>query len=508
MLKRMLVVPLALGLAGAFGALSGSQADARLAAVEPTTPIRHLVVIYDENVSFDHYFGTYPRAKNPIGQPKFVPAPGTPTVDGLTWKLRTDNPNGVNPFRLDRSELFTCDQFHEYSLEQKASDGGKMDRFVPFTGNPDCEGPSGVPGSQVMGYYDGNTVTALWEYAQRYAMSDAFFQSTFGPSTPGALNLVAGQTHGATPATIPEEVSNGTVIGDPDPAFDECSGEPVAAMTGRTVGDLLNDKQVTWGWFEGGFRPTSYSDGKAVCGRSHTNLQGSSQKDYVPHHEPFQYYESTANPHHVPPTSPTTVGRDDAAHHQYDLIDFWRAAAAGNLPAVSFLKAPAYQNGHAGYSDPLDEQTFLVQTINRIQQLPQWPSTAVVVAYDDSDGWYDHRAPRPGILSKSNDPLYDGYTSPGVCGGIPDPGAFLDRCGPGPRMPLLVISPYAKRNFVSHVPIEQASILRFIEENWRLGRLGNQSFDARARSLGDLFDFASLPSASPFLLDAATGLPR
>jgi phospholipase C len=476
-------------------ALLAAAALAVPAAAAPkpatTTPIQHLVVVYQENSSFDHYFGTYPRATNPPGEPAFAAAPDTPAVNGLTPQLLTQNPNLANPFRFDRADLFPCDQLHDYALEQKAFDGGKMDGFVQWTGTPD---PS-CQKTQVMGYYDGNTVTALWEYAQHYAMGDAFFGSTFGPSTPGALNLVAGQTHGANPAAIPDEVANGTVIGDPDPGLDDCSSQPQVTMSGRTVGDLLSAKGVSWGWFQGGFRS---------CTASHTPLDGKSVTDYVPHHEPFQYFASTANPNHLPPTSTAAIGHDDQAHHQYDLADFWTAADAGNLPAVSFLKAPAYQDGHPGNSDPLDEQTFLVQTIDRLEQLPTWKTTAIVVAYDDSDGWYDHAFPT--ILQQSNDPLYDGLYGGGLCG-APGAGAYLDRCGPGPRLPFLVISAYAKRNAVSHTQIEQASILRFIEDNWSLGRLGDQSFDARAASIADLFDFSRARNAKPFLLDPASGLP-
>jgi phospholipase C len=485
-MRRILAVAV-LGMAAAVAAIRPFP-PAAADTTGAVTPIQHLVVIYSENVSFDHYFGTYPRAKNPIGEPRFIAKAGTPSVDGLTPALLEHNPNLANPFRLDRSEIFTCDQLHEYSTEQRSADGGRMDRFVEYDGTPDPR----CAKTQVMGYFDGNTVTALWNYAQRFAMSDAFYGTTYGPSTPGALNLVAGNTAGAAPPVLPEEVANGTVIGDPDPAHDDCSSGNKVSLTGRSVGDLLDAKGVSWGWFEGGFRD---------CSAQHANLQGSWQKDYTPHHEPFQYFASTANPHHTPPASVNEIGHDGAANHQYDLIDFWNAAAAGRLPAVSFLKAPAYQNGHAGNSNPLDEQTFLVETINRIQQLPQWKSTAIVIAYDDSDGWYDHAFVAP--QATSADPVYDGLDGPGRCGAILA-GSAPDRCGPGPRLPLLVVSPYAKQNQVSHVQTEQTSILRFIEDNWSLGRLGGGAFDARAAPLGDLFDFAH-PNAAPLLLDAATG---
>jgi phospholipase C len=158
----------------------------------------------------------------------------------------------------------------------------------------------------------------------------------------------------------------------------------------------------------------------------------------------------------------------------------------GNMPAVRFLRARAYQDGHAGYSDPLDEQTFLVNTINQLEKTEFWDSTAVVVAYDDSDGWYDHQMGP--IVSQSND-VYDFLSNPGACG-TAKAGAYEDRCGYGPRQPLLVISPFARANFVDHSITDQNSILRFIEDNWSLGRIGDQSFDALADSLNGLFDFS------------------
>lgn len=134
------------------------------------------------------------------------------------------------------------------------------------------------------------------------------------------------------------------------------------------------------------------SNGTAVCGTSHANLAGHSYPDYIAcaGTEPFLFWASTANPHHLPPKMTAEIGLAGQANHQYDLSDFW-TAAAGHLPGVSFIKPPAYANGQPGNSDPLDEQQFLVNTINRIQGLPTWPSTAIVIAYDDSDGSYAAR---------------------------------------------------------------------------------------------------------------------
>ncbi len=463
------------------------------------TPIEHVVVIFQENVSFDHYFATYPKAANPAGEPRFVARPGTPSVNGLNEQLLMHNPNSANPARLGRDEALTCDQDHHYGDEQRAFDGGLMDKFVEYTNRESCGAPDISKPNLVMDYYDGNTVTAIWNYAQNFAMSDNSYNTTFGPSTPGALNLVAGQTHGAVstdPAhdtygvVSPDADNVGTVINDPDPTFDDCSNPAYAHVSmvdsNKNVGDLLNAKGVTWGWFEGGFRPSSRkADGSAICDTHSTNVGGASVRDYIPHHEPFQYYASTSNPHHLPPSSVAMIGHTDQANHQYDMQDFWAAVDAGNMPAVSFLKAPAYQDGHAGYSDPLDEQTFLVQTINRLQRSPEWATTAVIIAYDDSDGWYDHNMGP--IVSQSGDPVNDALTN-GSCGN--GGSGYADRCGYGPRLPLLVVSPWAKRNFVDHSTTDQASILRFIEDNWNLGRIGDDSFDAKAGSLGNMFNFS------------------
>jgi len=482
------------------GGVTGAL-DAQTSDVSTTTPIKHVVVIFQENVSFDHYFATYPYAANPQGEPAFRAAQGTPSVNGLTPALLSSNPNMANPSRLDRTQAMTCDMDHDYTAEQRAADGGLMDRFVQETG---AHSGSCDP-RQVMDYYDGNTVTALWNYAQHFSMSDNSFNTTFGPSTPGALNLVSGQTHGATPPNLQGRIANGTVYSDLDPTFDDCSKGPTAAMSGRNVGDLLNAKQVTWGWFEGGFRPTSEAGAaKAVCGSAHANLAGQQVVDYIPHHQPFEYYQSTSNPHHLPPSSVPMIGRSDQANHQYDLTDFWAAALAGNLPAVSFLKAGAYQDGHAGYSDPIDEQHFLVDTINRLMRLPVWASTAVIINWDDSDGWYDHvLAP---IILQSNDPAIDALQGPGGCGHAA-PGAYQGRCGYGPRLPLFVISMWAKANFVDHGVTDQSSILRFIEDNWSLGRVGDQSSDAMAGSLLPMFSFTRPQRPGTFPLDPQTGEP-
>jgi phospholipase C len=513
---------------------------------EPGAPIQHIVVIFNENISFDHYFGTYPHAMNPAGEPEFKAADDTPTANTLVGGLLNDNPNlfnsangagASNPFRLDRGQAVTADQDHDYGPEQLAFNHGLMDLFpfsVGVAGGGKPTPPPAVVGTTglTMGYYDGNTVTALWNYAQRFAMNDNSFGTNFGPSTVGALNLVSGQTNGITNKTgatdcadcafVSDGHSNFTVIGDPDPALDVCStSSSTVTMSGPNVGDLLNQHNITWGWFQGGFDLTKINAPTTVGGVSTTGcarasvstLVTSAQKDYVPHHEPFQYYASTRNPTHARPTATGMIGRTDVANHQYDINDFYAAVQNGNMPAVSFLKPIKLQNGHAGNSDPLDEQVFLVHVLNFLQSRPEWASTAVILAYDDSDGWYDHVMSPIVNQSTTNQ---DHLTTDGFCGtsGLtsaldgPSASHVQGRCGYGPRLPLMVFSPWAKRNFIDHTTTDQSSILKFIEDTFAGGeRLGSGSFDAIAHSIRNMFDFDDKPNMSRLTLDEKTGQP-
>jgi phospholipase C len=594
--------------------------------------IKHVVIIFQENASFDHYFATYPDAKNTDGT-RFVARSSTPTVNGLTdgnsqfpervnVGLHDFNPNtpvgtptglnpngGANPFRMTHEQIVTCSNNHDYKGEQLTTDSGFMDRFPQqnFQNGAGCA----TDGSTVMGYFDGNTVTAMWNWAQRFAMSDNSWGTTYGPSTPGALNLIAGQTAGTVvhtftgakgasgqladsvqSTTIPDvffvgatnpqiaadvvgsakpvSVQTGTLVTDLDPYLDDCgndkggtvAGKLTAELTGKNVGDLLNEKGVTWGWFAGGFRTAAAAnpqttdpthplagvnndpfgvptfgglanDGQAqnvgtanfvhaVCNAAHvlhpdatSSFDGNAaivhpvRTDYNAHHSPFQYYASTRNPHHLPPTSVAMIGQTDQANHQYDLLDFYTAVQSGNLPAVSFLKAINRDDGHpGGESDPLAEQRFLAQTINILQQSREWAETAVFIAWDDSDGWYDHAAPP--LVNPSAAAGFDAVSAAngGNCGS-PKADAIQGRCGFGPRLVLNLVSPWAKVNYVDHSLTDQSSLLRFIEDNWSLNYIdgpsvrdaGNgrrrpgftvapqkQSFDVVTGSFDDMFD--------------------
>jgi phospholipase C len=503
-LAAITVAALFADIASGQGTVPNSQKNSKTAY-----PIEHLVVIFQENISFDHYFATYPVAANRPGEPRFEAKPGTPTVNGLTPDLLTRNQNALLPQRLDRSHAATADQNHDYPNEQEAMDHGLMDKFVQFTGTAEADGSPTV----VMDYFDGNTVTAYWNYAQNFAMNDNSFGSVPGPSTPGAINVVSGQTHGAVPAQITGTVEQGSVISDDDPAGDIASGGTTFSMTGKNIGDLLNAKNVTWGWFEGGFDHPA---------QSHVGADGNLKKDYIPHHQPFQYYPQTANPAHNLPTPGVVIGASDpkGANHQYDIVDFWQALDTHSLPSVSYLKAPGYQDGHPGYSDPLLEQEFVVETVNRLMRSPEWETMAIIIAYDDSDGWYDHVMPP--VVNESQT-AYDFLSAADDSGGQsgtsvplgPPPNGYQGRFSFGPRMPFIVISPFAKENYVDHTVTDQSSIVHFIEDNWGLDRIGDFSFDQYSGTLLNMFDFDDSHHmehefqnhARRLILDPQTGQP-
>ena len=561
----------------------------------PVTPIKNIVIIFGENISYDHYFATYPKiaynAADPtdsseIDQTNFNAKATAPANNNLITPLNpstfaaianpallTANANGTtgsgaaynganatNPFLFWNSQAATADQNHSAKPEQIAYDNGLMDQFPGSTGSTAIVPVAGSTGDtaaqlgkgQVMGYFDGTTLTALWNYAQGFAMNDNAYTSQFGPSTPGAINLISGQTNGlsqtlnlipgttgiqtgrCTPTAannctssastaVPDGNGGFTLVGDADPIGDVCStGTVEVSMAGKNIGDLLNAAKITWGWFEGGFNLQAQpnANGSYGCNRNTPGTQGNyeTDPDYIQHHQPFQYYATTANLQHLRPSSVASIGNTyeiesavalDPANHQYDTQDFFAALSAGNLPAVSFLKAPGYADGHPGYSDPIDEQRFIVQTLNALQASPFWANTAVIITYDDSDGWYDHQMPP--IVNPSTSALVDALSGAGSCTGVT--GAATQqgiktlatpllgnagnpaqgRCGYGTRVPFLVISPYAKTNYIDHTLLDQSSVIRFIEDNW----LGGQriqpggSYDSIAGSIENMFTFAA-----------------
>ena len=415
----------------------------------------------------------------------------------------------------------TADQNHAYTAEQQAYDGGKADLFPKYTGKA-TNGGAGAFGTkgQVMGYFDGNTVTAMWNYAQHFAMSDNAYSDTYGPSTPGMLNLVSGQTNGMTDRRHEQEAVHARRrlllhqrrSGRPDDDQRRRSGLRCLLGPERPGDDGGQEHRRS------AQRRRGHLGRRSWAGSSSTRR--TQRHDRLQAQHAFDGRRRRCRGLHPAPCLVPVFRLDrqsdtcasefiaaigysleadgkthDPANHNYDLQDFYDAVKAGNFPSVSYIKLPAYQDGHAGYSDPLDEQAGTVALINFLQQQPDWENTAVIVTWDDSDGWYDHAfaaatsphsMPKPisltapanaararalsGVERQAGERPLRARHAPAVPG----------RSRPGPRQIMWVTT-----------QISLASVVRFIEDNWLHGqRLGGGSFDAAAGSITDMFDFS------------------
>ena len=420
--------------------------------------INHLVVIYDENHSFDNLYGLFPGA-NGISRASDT---ATTQVDLATGQPYTCLPQTDThlvgtclpdqPFDITKyvgADQKTRDLVHRYYQEQIQIDGGKMDKFVTVS---DAKGLS-------VGYYPTDQLPIAKE-AARYVLADNFFHAAFGGSFLNHQWLVCACT-----PVYAHAVSDGsskdlhTILGSNGlPTKDgqlttKATGDyavntifpaskptiPAAQLpllTNATIGDELSGAGVSWAWYSGGWN-------NAVAGSADPLFQY--------HHQPFNYFANFA---------PGTPGR---AHLQ-DETDFIAAAKAGTLPAVSFVKPIGADNEHPGYTDVLRGENHLRDLINDIRNGPNWSDTAIVITYDEHGGFWDHVAP-------------------------PTDASHSDIWGPGSRVPTIVISPLAKRGFVDHTLYDTTSILATIERRWDLAPLGTRDANAndlrRAFTLGE-----------------------
>lgn len=595
---------------------------------ETKTPIKHVILILSENVSFDNMFGTYPIAQNTDGIP-FFPLPGTEvpdnllTIDPLTGgNYLTTNRNvgqtgvgKVNPQRLAYNQVLTNFESNGYTRLQLDVNNGLMNHFVlnqttpaPIISfvspHPPFDATYGRGANIVMDYWDGNTFTGMWNYAQYYSMSDHCFTTGYGESVVGGINWGSGNNSEIVPEFphLKIDVNLLNIISDgfsanpqlppipPGTKFIEW-GDLLATFNNvalynwvfakgdlsilefllfwfvdvpasvratitfpgvsgvvefaqqftanninpkhKNIGDRLNQKKITWGAFRGGWLPKqSKLDPNAIvlpyseffppdviaqlqaimpefnnlvillhASVNPTPPQGAPfgvftifdivgpQPDYG-NIQPFDYFASTSNPHILPYSHLKNVGKTDQANHNYDIDDFYNALDIGVLPAVSYVRLPVYQSGHPKESDAVDHQIGVVNLVNRIMSSPFWEDTVIFLQWDECNGNYDHKPP---LLVRSSawnvNPAIDPkgqIARRGAKAGITK--AQL-RAGYAPRIPFIVISPWAKQNHISHTLTDQTSIIRFIEKNWCLCPLGNCSYDCIAGSLKDLFDF-------------------
>jgi phospholipase C len=460
----------ALALASSPGFASATPEAATPMADRPIEKINHVIVIFQENWSFDGLYGTFPGANgianagaaaNQVdlnGVPyETLPQPIDTSVNPPAPDERFPADLPVGPFNAGNyvpADELTGDAIHRFYQEQYQINGGKMDKFVAWS---DSAGFA-------MSYYDA-TAMPQGLLAQQFTLLDNIFHAAFGGSFLGAQWLISAATPvwpDAPKKMIAVVDENGIMVTDgvvtPDGyAVNDCFPikgpspksitDPAMLLplqTNPTIGDRLDEAGVSWAWYAGGWDD-------AVAGNPAPSFQF--------HHQAFTYYENYA------------LGTPGQKAHLKDEKDFIAALQAGDLPAVSFVKAIGDDNEHPGYSTLTTGQDWTAKMVSAVQESSAWDDCAIFIAYDENGGRWDHVAP-----------------------------PRVDRWGPGSRVPGIVISPYAKKGFVDHTPYDTTSILKFIETRWNLEPLTTR--DAASYDMTNAFDFrapseAAVPTVTP-----------
>ena len=479
-MRRVWSVGLACALAVGMGSVGVAYASERDDGGGARSPIKHTIILYQENISFDHYFGTYRHGSNGIP----AGASLTHTNGALIW-------GPYAPTQLSgTTQSRTCDVDHNYSDMINMANHGAMNQFLQFGNdktvtNPSSSSATTCPSFETAATAPGKSLTALanayytgtagnpnaplqnyWRLASQYTLADNFFQGVYGPSTPGAEWLVA--------------ATNNT-SGDPNPIGDVCNDYP-ASISPQNIPNLGAEATAagtSWAWFQGGF---------GTC--------TTTPNVYSAHHDPFQYFTSTADLTHKYAFDPN-MSSEQANQHQRDLSVFYSALAgtplAGqsvvpSLPSISWVKAPEIGDGHPGYSGPALEDAFVGDLVGKLQASRYWKDTALIIAFDETGGWWDHVSPRdlggPFANFVNGAPNLSGCQYPGI------PNVSCGEAGLGPRMPALVISRFARKGFVDHNLLNTASLDKWVEWNYRLPALGVWgNRDVRAGSLLSAFRF-------------------
>jgi phospholipase C len=453
----MRIFAAAAGLALTVGLVVGPASSMAQTDTSGLQKINHIVVIYQENWSFDSLYGHFPGANgldnagpttpqvDKDGKPyEILPQPLNTNFSPAVPDPRFPADMAVAPFDTTKfvgANQLTGDLVHRYYQEQYQINGGKMDKFVAWS---DAAG-------LVMSYYDATNMPE-GKLAQQYVMMDNVFHSAFGGSFLNHQFLICAcaPTWPDAPASIVAQlgpdgimtkdgqvtpdgyaVNTSYSINSPHPSNITDTSMLVPEQTATTIGDRLNDAGVSWAWYSGGWD-------NAIIGHADPLFQF--------HHQPFAYYANYAD---------DTPGR---AAHLKDESDYYTDVLSGQLPAVTFIKPLGPNNEHPGYATLLSGQTHVADLVGAIQNSKYWNDTAIIITYDEHGGRWDH---------------------------VPPPA--IDKWGPGIRVPAIVVSPFAKKSFVDHTQYETDSILKLIEERWNLQPLGTR--DAKAGDLSTAFDF-------------------
>jgi phospholipase C len=450
-------------------ALTSASAVTPASAAGPLDEINHIIVIYQENWSFDSLYGLFPgangianagdtvRQKDKNGQPyTTLPQPLDNTKKPTIPDPRFPADLPVGPF--DEGKYVPVDQKSgdlgsRFYQEQNQIDGGKMDKFVAYSDG------AGL----AMGHYDAAFMPE-GNLAQKYTLADNFFHGAFGgsflnhfflvcacapvwPSAPASMVVKPGPDGKMMDGVVTPDgyvVNTAFTVNTPHPATITNTASLLPQQTMPNIGDRLSENGVSWAWYSGGWND-------AVAGHPDPLFQFN--------HQPFAYFANYAD---------GTPGR---AQHLKDEQDFLTALKTNNLPSVSFIKSIGADNEHPGYASLWQGQQHVADLVSAVENSPYWEDTAVIVTYDEYGGFWDHVAP-----------------------------PVVDRFGPGSRVPAIIISPYAKKGYVDHTQYDTTSILKTIEVRWNLAPLGTR--DAAAAPLTNAFDFGGADGDTP------AGMPR
>jgi phospholipase C len=386
----------------------------------PRSTIDHLIVVIMQNNGFDHLFGTYPGANglNP---------------SAASYTQVDQSGNKVQPQLL--TNLSPSDLKHTRTSYQVAYDSGKMDKYAFENGD------------MAMDYFDSSTigtandgkqygVSTIWSYAQQFALADNFFASAMASEPSNMLYMIAADVgSGSDPYGYPQLDACSAALFQQNQSIGATMTPP---LTFQNVGDQLTSATISWTWYHEYF----------------ANEQSGTCLHYVPQENAFQYFQSTANSANV---------------KNFAFSDFQNVLASGSLPSVAWVTASLGHSMHPGQGNIANGIEWLDNFIQAVKNSSAWPSTAMIVLWDESGGWYDH---------------------------VPPP-QLSNTIGLGARVPVLVISPFAKANYISHQQMDFVSILRFIQWNWALGQFTDSTQAAREQQSGDICDLLTTACGAP-----------
>lgn len=341
--------------------------------------------------------------------------------------------NTVHPELL--TDFAPPDLNHDATSYSIAWNGGAMDKYALQNGD------------LAMKYYDNTSqsisrdgvtygVDTLWSYASQYALADNFFASAMSSEPANVLYMTAASVGtGSDAYGYPQldACSQGLFDNNPDP-----TATITPPLTFQNIGDQLSSAAISWAWYHENF----ITEQNGVC------------DDYVPQENPFQYFSTTANSANV---------------QNFTLDGFNSLLASASLPAVTWLQPAPENSMHPGAGDIANGIAWMDSVVKAVQGSSSWADSAIFVVWDESGGWYDHVPP------------------PQLSGAI----------GLGARVPVLVISPFARTNYISHQQMDWVSLLRFIQWNWALGQFADPAQSAREQQSADICDLLTTSCAAP-----------